>query len=175
MSFKTFSDIMEQIATLPQNEQEHIMTLFATIRPTYALQKELLEYILDIRARDEVTVGDILKDEIKKIVTNSSLTREQKLTYVRQYLRKRRFPLLSQAETIFAQRIKALNLPPTCHLIPPLYWEDNVYKITFNFKNTKDATNKLEQLLEISRSKGWQELINEDWFETLFPSESTDR
>lgn len=175
MSFKVFPDIMKQIATLPRNEQGHITTLFTAIQPTYALQKELLEYILDIRARDNLEVGSILGTEVKRIVTNPSLTRKQKLTYVRQYLRKLRFPLLSQAETGFAQRIKALNLPPTCHIIPPLYWEDNTYKITFSFKNAKDATNKLEQLLKISQSKDWQELINEDWFEALFPSESTDR
>ena len=175
MSFKVFPDIIAKINTLPRNEQGYITTLFAAIRPTYALQRELLEYILDIRARDNLTVDEILATEVKKIVSNSSLTREQKLFYVRQYLRKYRFPLLSRAESIFGQKLKALGLPSTFHLIPPLYWEDNTYKITFSFKNSKDAANKLEQLLKIIRGKDWQELINEDWFETLFSPESADR
>ena len=57
MSFKKFPDIIKQINTLPLSDQEAINHLFEYLHPTYALQKELLEYLFDIRARDEIDIG----------------------------------------------------------------------------------------------------------------------
>ncbi|CAD7769508.1 hypothetical protein BLFGPEAP_00167 [Candidatus Methanoperedenaceae archaeon GB50] len=52
MSFKIFPDILKEIESLSDKEREKINVLFTKLGPSYSLQKEIVEYILDIRGRD---------------------------------------------------------------------------------------------------------------------------
>ncbi|GEM_PF-2198535 len=174
MTFKKFPDIIKQINTLPLSEQEAISHLFEHLHPTYTLQKELLEYLLDIRARDEVKIDEIVA-EMETVITNDSLKREEKWQQVRNFLKQKRFPLLTKAERIFKKRLAELNLPKECEVIAPLYWEDNKYELRFKFINSRQSTEILEKMLYLSQSQAWQELFDEKWFEELFAEEDIDR
>ena len=175
MSFKIFPDILKQIASLSDKEREKIHVLFTELGPSYSLQKEIVEYILDIRGRDKVSVEEIINQKIEKILNNYNIPREKKLNQIRAYLRQVRFPLLFTAEEIFRSKLKSLNLPSGCDIIPPPYWEDGEYKLKLNFKNAIEFSEKLQQLFKISQTKAWQELIGEQWFETLFSSKGIHR
>ncbi len=175
MSFKIFPDILKQIESLSDKEREKIHVLFTKLGPSYSLQKEIVEYILDIRGRDKVSVEEIINQKIEKTLNNYNIPREKKLNQIRAYLRQVRFPLLFTAEEIFRNKLKSLNLPSGCNIIPPLYWEDGEYKLKLNFKNAIEFSEKLQQLFKISQTKAWQELIGEQWFETLFSSKSIHR
>ena len=174
MSFKKFPDIIKQINTLPLSDQEAINHLFEYLHPTYALQKELLEYLFDIRARDEIDIGRILA-EISSFITDDKLQREEKWQKVRNFLRQKRFPLLTKAERIFEKRLAEINLPDGCKIIPPLYWEDNKYELKIKFTNSKQLTETLQKILYLSQTQPWQELFDEKWFEELFAEEDIDR
>jgi DNA-directed RNA polymerase subunit F len=168
MAFKVFPDIIKKIKTLSQNEQEEIKNLFIELRPTYSLQKELVENILDICSRDEISVTKVINKKIKNILNAHGLPREEKITTIRNYLYCCRFPLLAKAEEIFKNKLKSLKLPLGCKLIHPNYWEDKKYKLELNFNNCNEASKKLKQIFKISQKRRWQELINEQWFKDLF-------
>jgi len=174
MNFKIFPDILKEIENLPAEENKIIKQFFTKLQPTYSLQKELLTYLLDIKARDEISITELVK-MVNNTINNPTLTREQKLTIVRNFLRKRRFPLLTKAEEIFNKKIKNLNLPSKCKIIPPIYWEGDEYEIKFYFKNNKEFIQKLERLLKISQMDIWQQLIDGGWFEEIFSQKNFDR
>jgi len=174
MPFKIFPDILKEIEKLPLDEQQAMKRLFVSICPTYAMQKELLRYLFDIRERDKKSIIELIK-MVKNTIDNPVFTREQKLENIRNFFREYRFPLLTKAEKVFNEKIKDLKLPLNCKIIPPPCWEGDVYEIRFHFKNNKDFIETLRKLLDISQKKAWQQLINGGWFEEIFSQKNFDR
>ncbi len=167
MRFKKFPDIERQVQELSSSEQEAIWNLFRRLSPTYALQRKFMEYLLDLRARDERKIDTILED-IRDIIEDSTLRREEKWKRVGCFLREKRFPLLTKAEGLFQKKIENLDLPEGCRLVPPECWEGNDYKLELHFTNAKESLAKLQRLFHLAQTPTWQELFDEDWFEELF-------
>jgi len=170
---KVFPEITKALEGLPNEEREKISSLFNQLNLSYSLQREFLSYLFEISARDGIGIKALLS-EIKGIL-ESALTREQKASSIRKYLRSRRFPLLSRAEEYFKNCLNNLKLPNWCEVIHPTYFEGNEYQIRIRFKGAKDFQSKIDYLKKLSQSDDWQKLIEETWFESLFTSEDLDR
>lgn len=110
-------------------------------------QRQFIEYIDDIRVKDELSVPGLLgQEEILKIMQEGKINPPQKAKMVLEYLRHRRFPRLSQAEKNFLERVSRLRLPKGCGIRHPPYFEGSDYLLEIVFKDGRTLMQKIDEL-----------------------------
>ena len=70
---------------------------------------------------------------------------------VRSYLRRRRFPAISQTETDYRKWVGQLKLGNHISLIPPKDFEGNTFSMTLRFNNRRDLADlnkKIEKIIQ---------------------------
>ena len=112
------------------------LALFETLKPSLNKQREILTLVKEIALAEDIPILKVLNEKrMQKTLNHPDIDRNQKTRMVRQYLKKRRFPVLTSAEKRFELLVKELKLGQDIKLIPPNNFEDTTYSLTLNFKN----------------------------------------
>ncbi|RTZ96756.1 MAG: hypothetical protein DSY90_09515 [Deltaproteobacteria bacterium] len=139
------------LGDLASEDAGQILDLFQTFRFGLNRQRELMELIQEIAKRESISIGQVLKsDVITSILNRPGQDRPARGGALRRYLKQRRYPALSQAETAFKQLESELGLGPRIRLVPPPYFEGNTYQLIFAF-DTLDELTRHQQHLEKMR------------------------
>ena len=110
-------------------------------------QKQLIDTLHDISLNEDIAISDIIDTpDIARIYLDVNLNVPQKGRAVLAYLRSRRYPILTKAETVFKKNIARLKLPKGSTLSAPQYFEASNFRLEILFEDGNDLTEKLARL-----------------------------
>jgi ParB family chromosome partitioning protein len=117
-------------------------------------QREVLDWVLSICRRDNIDGTQLLlSGRIDEIRQDRELDRRQKSQYIRDYLKKCRFPSIERHEDRFARTVNQLGLSKGTHLIAPQNFESPFYSLKFDFQSRQDLLDKLHEFEHIVNTK----------------------
>ncbi len=123
-------------------------------------QKELLETTKEISLKCDIPVSEIFNsEEIKGVLHSGDFSPIQKADRIRELLKKKRFPLLSDWEKAFEFSKKKLKWPKDIDLSATPYYEDNMAHIKFSFSGHKDYLKKISELRRMAEKDEFTALI----------------
>lgn len=124
------------LSELPNDEADAVASLFNKMPMGLNKQREVLLYLKEISARDDIPLKHLLEeDTIKSTLNNDDLDGNQKSRRIRSYLKKRRFPRLVKIETEFYDHVRALGLGGTIQIMPPANFEGSSCTMTIRFNS----------------------------------------
>lgn len=117
-------------------ERMTILNLFQALRLGKNQQKEVFNLLRDLTTTMSQTIDQIImRDEIQNILMSDRVNLSRKIEYLKEILRKLRYPVFSRMEKSFQNLKQDLKLPPNIILKPPPFFEGEKYTIEMRFKN----------------------------------------
>jgi ParB family chromosome partitioning protein len=127
-------------------------------------QAEIVENCWDTAKRDEISIKAVLNDSVlKRILKQDKLTVSQKGDRVRSWLKKRRFPRLSQRAEKFSRLSKKLQLPQGVALSPPPAFEGGLFRIQFEFESMENLQQKTALITDLNKSSVMAEILEGEY------------
>lgn len=140
------------LADIPNEAAVGLAELFDTLGLGLNLQREILTHIREIARRESISLTDFLTDPaLRSLAEDPDTPRPERAGAVRRYLRGRRYPALTEAETRFSAAVEDLNLGPDLSLTPPPRFEGRKYTIELRIENVdglRAAADRLTRLAE---------------------------
>ncbi len=141
-----------RLAQLDADDAVAVAEIFNTFNLSLNKQREILTLTQEIAARDDISIQQLLAGkEIKNLMVAETTDKAEKTRMLRQYLKRRRFPEITRAETAFVKRLKKLTLGANVQLIPPKNFEGSNYTLQLCFENLadlKDRKTTLDNLIQ---------------------------
>ena len=114
-------------------------------------QNQFIEYTLDISTRDQKKIWELLREkEFLDIFKSKKLNKPQKSKLLLNFLKSRRFPLLTRFEKAFHEKTASLGLPDGITIYHPPFFEDPDYRLEILFKNGEGLREKIDALGKVS-------------------------
>jgi ParB family chromosome partitioning protein len=131
---------------------ESLVRLFDQLKVGLNKQRELLLLLKEIAKRDEIDIPQLIaKKPLQEVLKAAEMDMAVKRQKVRSYLRQRRFPAITEAETDFRKWVRQLKLGNSIDLIPPKDFEGNTFSMTLRFNNRQDLgelNKKIEEIIQ---------------------------
>ena len=138
-----------------------LLGLFNHLKLGLNRQRELLLLLEEISQREEIPIQQLMTEKpLNHILENTKIDRPIKRQKVRTYLRRRRFPMISAAETQYKAFVKQLKLGPNINLMPPKDFEGMTYTLTIRFDNRKELKDLKEKLEKIIHHPGLIKILD---------------
>ncbi|MBU4317713.1 MAG: ParB/RepB/Spo0J family partition protein [Proteobacteria bacterium] len=138
-----------------------LANLFQQLTLSLNKQREILEWAVEIAARESKTPMDILLENgIQEVIKNPDWDRNQKGTALRKHLRTRRYPSIQKAEALFQEGMKSLKIPPGIRLSPPKDFESDRYAFQIEFKKQSQLASRLKILERLSEAQALKDLLD---------------
>jgi ParB family chromosome partitioning protein len=136
-----------ELAEMGTREGERLARLFAELHLSLGKQREILSWLREIGARENLTVNQLLDDpHISAIGNDQEMDRNQRAQLLRRHLRLRRFPAISAVEAAFHELVQELDLHPNQRLAPPADFEGRTFTLTCRFTSAGDLLQCLQNL-----------------------------
>jgi ParB family chromosome partitioning protein len=143
-------------------DRQTIGTLLKELGLSLNRQREMLEWIVSISRRDDISVTQLLMtEEIVNWMQDPNRDRRQKGQLVRKYLKTRRYPTIQSYEKRFDDIVKKLKLAKGTFLIPPPHFESPSYGLRFEFRDYHELLRKLKEFEKITKSEILKSLWND--------------
>ncbi len=127
--------------------------MFRRLRPGLNIQREILSLAKEIAARDGITVPRLLMEaEEAAGVGQAPEDRNRWLRDIRRYLRKRRYPTVTETEDRFRQLAASLPLGQGMELGPPKNFEGDRYVLRLQFHSVGELERQQKRLGRIVSS-----------------------
>lgn len=124
------------LSELTNDEADAVALLFKRMPMGLNKQREVLLYLKEISARDDIPLTHFFEeDTIKGTLNNDDLDGNQKSRRIRSHLRKRRYPRLVKMEDEFYDHVRALGLGGTIQIMPPANFEGSSCTMTIRFNS----------------------------------------
>ena len=122
-------------------------------------QRELLNLLIDIVKRDELSFAKIIgSDAIRTIINDDSVTVPQQAERVRSHLKMLRYPRFSAVEERFNALVKRMKLPRGVSIMPFPFFEQSKYTLTVEFSTQVDFQQKEKILRALADGEILREL-----------------
>jgi ParB-like chromosome segregation protein Spo0J len=126
-------------------------------------QSQFIAYIADISIKEQKKVSQFLEEkELLDILNNVNINNPQKAKILLNFLRSRRFPLLTRSEKHFREKTTGLGLPDGVSISHPPFFEDPDYRLEVFFKNGKELAEKIDALGKLNGLESLGDPWNED-------------
>ncbi len=123
-------------------------------------RKEILEDLLGISKRYDISVEDLLlSDEVKAIQNTESLTPLQISDRIRFLFRKKRYPAFSAWKDSFNSVLKKMKWPEEIMLSPSPFFEEENFTVTFSFANREHFKKSILKLEKLSDRDEFSEIF----------------
>ncbi|MBU1711731.1 MAG: ParB N-terminal domain-containing protein [Proteobacteria bacterium] len=143
-----------------------IAELFEKLKPGLNKQREILTLLYEIASREGVSIIKLLNgEELQDILSDTEPDRNQKINKLRQYLKRRRYPLITKAEKVFERNVRKLELERGMKIIPPANFEGNTFVLSLEFKTITDLEREKEFLDKLIKNPTLEQIISKstDW------------
>lgn len=141
-----------ELGGLDPRDAEGMLWLFEQLKVGLNKQRELLLLLKEIAAREDASIPQLLDTKfLQEILKNAEIDRAVKRQKVRSYLRQRRFPAITKAESDYGRWIKQLKLGRHIDLNPPKDFEGNTFSMTLRFHNRQglsDLKKRLDKIMQ---------------------------
>ena len=150
-----------ELDRLNPEDGQALLGLFDHLKVGLNRQRELLLLLEEISQREEIPIQQLMTEKpLNHILENTEIDRSIKRQKVRTYLRRRRFPMISEAETQYRAFVKQLKLGPHITLMPPKDFEGMTYTMTIRFDNQKELKNLKAKLEKIIHHPGLGKILD---------------
>jgi hypothetical protein len=150
-----------ELADLPYGAGDIFAVLFNRLKPGLNKQKEILTFAKEISLRDNICLRDLIeKERPHDILMSDEFDNRRKIELIRNYLKKRRFPVLSDAENRFKNLVKKLEFGAGMQLVPPADFEGRNYRLNLCFKNLEELESLKARLESIMINPGLKSILN---------------
>lgn len=152
LSNKISLSVARELAELCAPVADFLADLFQTLGLGFGKQREILNFIKEIVAREEISLWQVLQsDDLLRIITAADLDKSQKIQKIRAYLEARRFPEVSKFKKLFDQKIQSLKLGALVKLSPPANFEASTFNLCLSFRNLQELQSHYSVLDKISQ------------------------
>lgn len=128
-----------ELGNLNKDAGDGFAILFSRLKLGLNRQREVITLVKEIAFRDGISIQDVFDEKgMRHILKNEDLDARQMARKIRNYLRQRRFPSITEAEKTFEKHLKKLELGSGIKLIPPLNFEGTDYTLKISFKDSAD-------------------------------------
>ena len=135
------------LSELSNDAADAVATLFSKMPMGSNKQREVLLYLMEISARDDIPLRHLVSEgAIQDTLNNDELEGNQKSRIVRSYLKNRRYPRLVSIEKQFQERVSALKLGSAIQILPPANFEGSSCTMTIRFDSLKALENANRQI-----------------------------
>ncbi len=139
-----------ELGGLDPTDAEGMVWLFEQLKVGLNRQRELLLLLKEIAKREDTAIPQLFAEKsLQEILRNAEMDRAVKRQKIRSYLRQRRFPAITKAESDYRKRVKQLKLGSRIGLIPPKDFEGNTYSLTLHFHNRQELSDLKKRLDKI--------------------------
>lgn len=144
-------DIAIALLERSKNERQAIFELFQWLKLGKNRQKEFMRLLQEIAEISGRSIEQLLfNSKIQDVLSKNKITPPRKIEYIKEILKKMRYPLFASMEDNFQKIKKDLKLPPNIILRPPPFFEGEKYTIEFTFENQSEFKKLTEILKSIS-------------------------
>jgi len=154
---------LEAGADLSQLSPQEAMAFFEVLgrlKLSQNKQTEIIRLTQEIAMREDLRSVQILQSaDLRAILDSHELNRNEKGALLRAYLKRRRFPVLAEAEERFLKKLNALKLNENIQISPPPYFEGDAYTLRMTFKNIEDFDKGRETLNAMARNPALKRLL----------------
>ncbi|MGD2185474.1 MAG: ParB/RepB/Spo0J family partition protein [Desulfobacterales bacterium] len=138
-----------------------LIDLFSHLKVGLNKQRELLLLFTEIAEREDIAILQLIAEKpLQKILNNTEMDRALKRQKVRSYLRQRRFPAITKAETDYRKWRKQLKLGENINLIPPKDFEGNTFSMKLSFNNRQDFSNLIKRIEKIIQHPALSKILD---------------
>lgn len=139
-----------ELGSLDSAAAGDLVGLFDQLKVGLNRQRELLLLLKEIAEREDSAIPKLIAEKpLQEILSDADLDRALKRQKVRSYLRRRRFPTITKAETDYRKWVKQLKLGNNIHLAPPKDFEGNTFNMTLRFNNRQDLSDLIKKIKKI--------------------------
>ncbi|MFH1075731.1 MAG: ParB N-terminal domain-containing protein [Pseudomonadota bacterium] len=147
-------------------DQEDRLAFFNAMQQLSLSQNKECEFIRlvnEIARREGITISQTLSDKPLKeiILANEKLNRAEKTRAAREYLKRRRFPVMARMENQFGENVKKLSLGERVRIDHPLGFEGGDYSISFSFKDIDELRHILKKIQTTAENRKAQEIFSD--------------
>lgn len=129
------------------NMVDKIAMIFTKIGLSLNRQREFIDWLTAISNRDGISIIGLLEDnKLVKILNCTDTDRKQKTLQVRQYLKKKRYPEMTNAEKRYQEFLQRLNLGKGIQLIAPAHFEGPTYSLKIDFNLFEELIVRFQRL-----------------------------
>jgi hypothetical protein len=145
----------ERLARKPAAFQEAFAAVTAGVRLTASLQRQVLDLVEEVAARDSCPeVEIILHHEIAGIPADAKMPPHEKGQKIHDFLYRQRFPGISAAEDRFAAAAAGLGLPGDIHFHHDRYFERPAIRVEFAAQSAARFRELVSALERATRAPG---------------------
>jgi ParB family chromosome partitioning protein len=141
-----------ELSELDPAAAEGLTRLFDQLKVGLNKQRELLLLLKEIAEREDIAILQLIAEKpLQEILDTAEMDRAVKRQKVRSYLRRRRFPAISQAETDYRKWVGQLKLGSQINMIPPKDFEGNTFNLNLRFNNRRELAElnkKIEKIIQ---------------------------
>jgi hypothetical protein len=127
------------------------------------VQEELVEAVVEIGRRDNLTPTQILdSEEVNDLRRAHKRPARQRAQQIRKQLQARRAPRLTARKERFAREARDLGLPSGVRLIPPPYFEGPKWSLEFTIVGAEELAVRLRNVARLAEQARFQRIMERE-------------
>jgi ParB-like chromosome segregation protein Spo0J len=152
-----------RLANWPEADQDAVLGLFERLNPSLSNRRIWLDLLEDLARREGLSPADLLSDpDIAASEAEAEARgRPAAEAAARDFLFRRRNPLLAELRKKRAARLRALNLPPSARLALDPQFEDLSFSLTLAFSNLDEFRVLADWLNGLPGQAGFRDLLDD--------------
>ncbi len=133
---------------------------------TYSRRREIIFYLHELAVKKRLSISDLLQaEEVRAILENKRLSFRLRGEALAEWLKKKRYPLITSWEEEITAALKELALPEGMSLSYDPTFEEAQLQISFSFQNSEQFIRHVDRLREIARKPAFLRLFRRTWNE----------
>ncbi len=150
-----------KLGNLDEKTGSRLAEIFTVLQLSLSIQRETLTLTQEIACREDIALADIVSgNEFEQILNDINLDRSQKTGALRSYLKQRRFPSLTSAETAFKTNWRKIKPGTGLELIPPSHFEGDVFTLRIQFKTVPELLARNRAIAKISKHPVMEKILD---------------
>lgn len=139
------------ISPLEQGDRLAFFNFFQELPFSVSVQEELVETVVEIGQRDNLTPRQVLdSEEVNDLRRAHKRPARQRAQEIRKQLLATRAPRLTARKERFDREVGGLGLPAGVRLVPPPYFEGPRWSLECTFGRGDELATRLRQLAELA-------------------------
>ena len=153
-----------ELGAMQEDECLYFAGLFRNNKTSLGKQREILQNVTEIAAREGLTRLSVMNDEtLKSILNDPDMEVNRKTAELRHALKKRRYPAISKVEEIFGELVSELGLKKNVTLEPPQFFEGGSYVLTLRFSGKKELLDGLKSAEDAANHPHMEAILGKIW------------
>ncbi|MDM8555090.1 ParB/RepB/Spo0J family partition protein [Desulfococcaceae bacterium HSG7] len=150
-----------ELGNLDKEAGCRLAEIFTALQLSLSKQREILTLTHEIVCREGISLAELVNgNAFKQILNNDNLDRSQKTGSLRSYLKQRRFPAITSAETAFKANWRKIKSGTGLELIPPPHFEGDVFTLRIQFKTVEELLAHNRAIAQISKHPVMKKILD---------------